>query len=152
MGKLRSKEQKNKLDGKANHSSGCCSDQYPWCSFRYLTTNPRYNLEKLDTHLKAQTLNTLYSKLVELTNNPWQYWMQKPKAVGLETMEYGDIQFKANMGSEGDLAKDTSIYIFRFDTYQGFRKGRILGFKKSPCAAFHIIGYDVDFSAYDHGN
>lgn len=84
----------------------------------------------------------------ELTSHPWLYWEQQPKRAGLETISYDQLNFQPN----GDIVitKDTTLYVFRFDTYRGSGKGRIIGFKESPCAVYHVIGYDFDFSAYQH--
>ena len=47
---------------------------------------------------------------------------------------------------------DEKIYIFRFKTADNKNNGRILGFKKDRCPIYYIIGFDFDFSAYDHGS
>ena len=137
--------QTNKI-GIRHDNTGCFSDQYPWFSFKALTANSRYNLNTLSGKEAESTLRGLYQKLHELSGQPWCHWMGLRKASGLETLEYHEIKFSAAV----KLAKDTTIYVFRFDTYQGHNKGRILGYKNSPCSVFHIIGFDVDFSAYDH--
>ena len=132
-------------------SQGCISEQYPWFSFRYVTTNSAHSLkflEKLEANGREITLTGLYKKLEELSKEPWRYWTQNRKSSGLETINYSELNFQVSNFPE--LTKDTSIYVFRFDTYQGTGKGRLLGFKLSPCSVFHIIGYDFDFSAYKH--
>lgn len=150
MSKIRSKEQHNKVSGKTNGSQGCCAEQYPWFSFKNITKNSNYNLDMLSSGTeREQTLLGLYTRLNELSDMPWLYWMQQPKKTGLETLSYHEIKFKANPNIE--LAKDTTLYIFRFDTYRGQGQGRIIGFKNAPCSVLHIIGYDLDFSAYNHG-
>lgn len=147
--KLKPRSQANKITGKPNESQGCSSDQHPWFSFRYMTRNKHFSLEFFtDSHAKEITLSCLLARLEELSKQPWVYWMQQPKNTGLETMKYEELNFVAS--EDSNLSKDTTIYIFRFDTYQGARKGRIIGFKSTPCSVFHIIGYDFDFSAYSH--
>lgn len=150
MGRLQIKEQNNKIRGKTDAVSSCPSEQYPWISFRSLTRNAKYNLSMLrQGSEREQTLSGLYQRLTELTGKTWLHWTQQPKQTGMETMKYDDIQFEADANS--NLAKDTTLYIFRFDTHLGEGKGRIIGYKNAPCAVFHIIGYDIDFSAYNHG-
>jgi len=150
MGRIKAKSQNIKIDGKVNVNQGCCSDQYPWFSFKSLTHNDHYNLSKLSSGTeREQTLLGLYERLHELSCQPWLHWMQMRKSIGLETMTYNDICFFAAPGEV--IAKDTTIYVFRFDTHLGQNKGRILGYKKDPCATLHIIGYDIDFSSYNHG-
>lgn len=63
-------------------------------------------------------------------------------------IEYSMLNFTA--ASDAGLTGDTKMNIFRFDTHLGNGKGRIIGFKDSPCSAFNVIGYDFDFSAYSH--
>ena len=150
MGKLRVKEQSNKVNGKVITNQGCCSEQYPWFSFKNMTKNSNYNLDVLSPGTeREQTLLGLYSRLNELSSKPWLYWTQQPTKTGLETLSYHEINFKADPYIE--LAKDTTLYIFRFDTHRGQGQGRIIGFKNAPCSVLHIIGYDLDFSAYNHG-
>lgn len=150
MANIRGKKQNNKISGKPIQSQGCFSKQCPWFSFQSMTRNPRYNLSSLKSGTeREQTLDGLYRRLTELSSETWLYWMQKPRQTGLETMSYDEINFTAAPDSK--LTKDTVLYVFRFDTYLGAGKGRIIGYKNSPCAVFHIIGYDIDFSSYDHG-
>ena len=147
--RLRGSDGKNKIARIPTPSSGCCSEQVPWFSFAYLTTNSRYNLQELPSgSLREKTLWGLYSRLRELSGNTWLHWGQNRKHSGFETMRVGDLKFSPSGGRE--LSKDTTIYIFRFETWQGSNKGRIIGFKDSPCSVFHVIGFDVDFSAYEH--
>lgn len=150
MGKIRSTQQPIKIDGKLSEYQGCFSAQYPWFSFKDVTKNSKYNLDTLSTGTeKEKTLNGLFDKLNKLSEKPWIYWMQNRKQSGLETLSYNDLNFKA--GPDAEISKDTTVYIFRFDTYKGSDKGRVIGYKKTPCAVLHIIGYDLDFSAYNHG-
>ncbi len=149
MPRLRLKTRPIKLDGKPAADQGCCSEQHPWFSFRYMTANTAHSLDFLKSiNDKGATLSCLLARLEELSRQPWLYWTQQPRQTGLETMPYDRLSFSPN--SQAGLTKDTTMYIFRFDTYQGKGKGRIIGFKRAPCAVFHIIGYDLDFSAYEH--
>ena len=74
--------------------------------------------------------------------------MDHRKRVGLETITYDQLHFSP--GGDAIITKDTKLYVFRFDTYRGRNQGRIIGFKGAPCAVLHVVGYDFDFSAYDH--
>jgi len=150
MAKIRGREQNNKISGKIVPDQGCFSMQCPWFSFRSMTKNPRYNLSTLRSGTeREQTLHGLFQRLTDLSNETWTYWLQKPKQSGVETITYDRIKFSVGDGTV--LTKDTAIFVFRFDTYRGTGQGRIIGYKDSPCAVLHIIGYDLDFSAYDHG-
>lgn len=150
MAKIRGRNQDNKINGKAIQNQGCFSKQCPWFSFQSMTRNPRYNLSLLKNGTeREQTLDGLYRRLTELSSKTWLYWTQQPKRTGLETISYDGIHFMA--APDSTLTKDTVLYVFRFDTHRGSGQGRIIGYKISPCAVLHIIGYDIDFSAYDHG-
>lgn len=150
MGKLRGKTQNNKINMKSDEKKECFSAQYPWFSFQNMTKNSKYNLSELHSGKeKEETLEGLYRRLQELSEYQWIYWMQQPKQSGLETLCYGDIKFEASRTVK--ISKDTSVYVFRFDTHKGRKTGRIIGYKNSPCSVLYIIGYDLDFSAYAHG-
>lgn len=83
-----------------------------------------------------------------MSQKPWSYWLGQRKATGCETLNYGQLKFSIN--SDVQLSKDETLYVVRFNTYQGEGKARIVGFKIPPCAVFHVIGYDFDFTAYAH--
>lgn len=150
MRKLREKEQRNKIGKQPVQNHGCISEQYLWFSFRDVTKNDRYDLSGLKPGTeREQTIIGLHQKMRELSGEMWLHWMQMPKTIGLETLTYGELNFSA--ANTARLSKDTTVYVFRFDTYKGRSNGRLIGYKNDPCAVFHIIGYDIDFSAYDHG-
>lgn len=152
MSQIKKKDSKIKINPNAAISKqGCSSDQHPCFSFRYMTKNKRYSLEFLEScpgREREKTLALLYNRLEELSHRPWRYWMQNPRKNGVETLCYDRFYFTPN--NDANLTGDSTIYVFRFDTYKGSGKGRIIGFKKSPCSVLNIIGYDFDHSAYDH--
>jgi hypothetical protein len=152
-GKLINQQLSTKIKRPAGKTAAqCASEQFPWCSFRYMTTNKDHNLgylNRLGARERAQTLHALCGRLEEMTQRKWVYWLQNRKTAGLETIDFGQLTFSP---SETKPTKDTTMYVFRFDTYQGGGKGRIIGFKEDPCATLQIIGYDFDFSAYGHGS
>lgn len=152
MAKLRSKQTNTKIKSKSDPTvqNTCCSEQYPWFSFRYMTKNAKYNLKALpEGHARELTLLSLYNRLEELSKQKWLYWEGLPKATGLETIEHSRMYFKENTDLI-ELSADVKLYVFRFDTYKGSGKGRIIGYKESPCAVMHVIGFDFDFNSYDH--
>lgn len=153
MPKIHSKQPSPKINkAQISENQGCSSDQHPFFSFRFMTTNKVHSLSFLDSMrgpARELTLRSLYEKLEAISQRPWVYWAQERKKSGLETIKYEQLRFEPS--TDVTLTKDTTLYVFRFDTYQGTGKGRIIGFKGSPCSALHIIGYDFDFSAYPHG-
>lgn len=153
-GNIRRKTTSPRIGGKEKkekEAQGCSSEQYPWISFRYMTANKDHSLaflEGLEVRDRECTQKHLISRLEELSRHPWSDWINMRKRNGLETLSADELTFSP--AQDAPVTKDMTMYIFRFDTYQGIGKGRIIGFKLSPCAAYHIIGYDFDFSAYDH--
>ena len=151
-GKIRGNATSPRIKGTpAKGSRGCSSDQHPWFSFRYMTTNKEHSLEFLDTldvRERECTFKGLLIRLDELSHQPWLQWMSMPKRAGLETIQADELTFSPAQGAP--VTKDMKLYVFRFDTYQGSGQGRIIGFKSDPCSVYHIIGYDFNFTAYDH--
>lgn len=149
---IRSKGQKPKLERNPKGvSASCGSDQYPWISFRYMTASKDHSikfLDSLESSERNDTVMSLYKRLEEISQSPWSVWMNQCKRTGLETIYCHQLKFSPGGGIS--LTKDTAIYVFRCDTYRGKGQGRIIGFKASPCSTLHIIGYDFDFSAYEH--
>lgn len=151
MGKIRKKDKPIKIDGKSLKHQGCSSEQHPWFSFKYMTTNSDHCIKALpDGREREITISKLYEKLEELSKKEWIYWTQQPKRIGLETISVGQLDFSPS--PDANITQDSTLYVFQFDTHKGSRQGRIIGFKSSPCATLHIIGYDFDFSAYNHGH
>lgn len=142
---IKNNNKKNKVNSQkiSSNTSNCSVN--PMFSFQYLTTNKKYNLEKLDKNQKATFLADLSARLIEISQKPWIYWNNLPKDKGMETIPFKDINFSPN-GLE--LSKDEKIIVFRFSS----QNARILGVKSSSCAVYNIIGFDTDFSAYNHGN
>ena len=150
---IKSRAENKKLNKRGvQKEQKCSSDQHPFFSFRYMTANGGYNINYLnskDDNERSKTLAGIYASLERISSEPWTTWISRNKAQGLETIDYGRLNFEA-CGTTV-LTRDTKVYIFRFATNGGNGKGRIIGFKDSPCSAFHIIGYDFNFSAYSHG-
>lgn len=151
MSKIKNLKGKTKVSKNLSEKAGCYSDQHLAFSFKYLTTNNEHSEKCFGTgNEKTTNLECLFKKLKELSEDTWLHWQQAPKTSGIETIPFGQLKFKPK--STANLTKDCNIYVFRFDTNKGSNKGRILGFKDSPCGTFYIIGFDYNFSAYDHGS
>lgn len=153
MSKISTKKSTNKVSSlQSQNLRQCNSNQYPWFSFRYMTQNTEYTVCRLRGKELNDTLYGLYNRLDELAHQTWAYWLSKPKASGIETIAFKQLRFAPNpvLFKECHFDKNSSVYVIRFDTYRGKNKGRIIGVKDSPCAVLHIIGYDFDFSAYNH--
>ena len=132
----------------------CYAEQYPHVSFRYITTNSQYNfnyIEKLDADERDKAYHGLLFYLKELTDLPWTHWHgMRKEAGGIETLPAKQIRFSPSSGKI--FSEDEKVIVLRFDTHLGRFKGRIIGFKDSPCSAFYVIGFDFDHSSYNHGS
>lgn len=137
--------------GELPKNIGCSSDQHPVFSFRYMTSNADHSIafiQAYDSNEQLKTLQGLYEAFEKISSKSWMHWGSLPKKIGYEMIEYSMLNFTA--ASDAGLTGDTKMNIFWFDTHLGNGKGRIIGFKDSPCSAFNVIGYDFDFSAYSH--
>lgn len=127
------------------------SKQYPCVSFRYLTSNSRHSLDfirKQNLSDRDKTLSGLLEKIRSITQTTWEKLGSLPKdGDGYETLSTKDLTFRG----VNDYQEDQKVCVFRFDTWQGHNKGRIIGLKESPNSTFFIIGFDFDFTAYKHG-
>jgi len=141
MSRIKAKESKLKVSQSAVVPK--CPET-PSFSFQYLTTNKDYNFEKLDKRQKLEWKSALVERMIEISQKSWQSWLNMDKKQGFETIPANRIHFNPN-GYE--LSDDEKIIIFRFNS----QKGRILGIKGNGCSVYYVIGFDTDYSAYDHG-
>lgn len=152
--KRQEKSKINKNEIKERKDNFCI--QYPFFSFRFLTTNSNHNWNYFkDTADYHKTLTSFTNRLEDISRENWLYWSHQGKENGIEAIDYSRMRFQASITDEHKrqlgFTKDTKVMVFRFDTFQGNGRGRIMGFKSTPCSAFYIIGFDFDFSAYNHG-
>lgn len=141
MNKIKNKKSEIKVSITRTNDNKC--SDVPFFSFRYLTTNKEYNLEKLDNNEKKEWALALINRIKEISQNSWVHWHNLPKSQGIETIPYKEIKFSPNGYSP---SKDEKIIVFRFHS----QDGRIIGFKENNCSVFYIIGFDTKFSAYKH--
>lgn len=87
--------------------------------------------------------------LEELSKNTWQELTQRSKYQkgGFEKIPYSSC--KESIFNKFKITPDTSIYSFRFGKGDAYR---LLGIKPTSCHKLNILGYDFDYSAYDHGS
>ncbi len=122
---------------------------YPVICLRHLTTNSDHNFDyfKKDKNKKLEAYENFLQKVEEIQKSTWKELMLADKFKGFETLENSQIKFK---GKEVRhlVSADTKIYILRFG-----KDYRLLGFKTSRCSnSFHVIGFDFNYTAYNHGS
>lgn len=138
---------------KANNAritiGGDC-EQFPTFSFRYLTTNSKFNFgyfRPAQARDMREAKYNLYDRIEEICRKDWRYWGSLNKRSGFETLDYSRLKFSP---TELEISKDEKVFIFRFNIHDN--DARIIGIRVGKCPIFHVIGYDLDHSAYDHGS
>ncbi len=121
-------------------------------SFRYLTRNKKHNLNKINK-LKANEGNKIYrsifKRIDEMSHMTWQELTNESrKARGKELIEYGELKFKVEDPEDVlKLTADAKLHVFRCGNDY-----RLIGYKGKACTnVLYVIGFDFDFSAYNHG-
>lgn len=87
----------------------------------------------------------MIDRLTEISGETWVYWQSLSKNHGIETFSAKQLKFSP---SRYKFASDEKVIVFRFFN-QDFR---IIGFKDSRLPTYYIIGFDFDYSAYNHGS
>lgn len=121
-------------------------------SFKYSVKNKNYKIEKI-TNAKEKAnkkARKLFEKLEEISNLTWTELQNRPKETGYEMVPISDFKINLeNIKKDLNLSDDSKIIVFRFNN----QKCRLLGVRSQECSSIlYIIGYDWDFSAYDHGS
>ena len=95
-------------------------------------------------------MKKLFEKLEEISQLTWKELQNKPRETGYEMIQISEFNVNLNDIKENlKLSDDSKIIVFRFNN----QKCRILGIPSTECnSILYIIGYDWDFSAYNHGN
>lgn len=138
----------NNAISKAETLRGGNCPQVPAFSFAYLTTNNTYNLNYFsDDNDKRTAITNIHERLLEICQNNWRHWHLLPRQQGLEMIPSDGVNFSPSVKK---MMPDEKILVFRMKGYAG-NGARILGIREDSCPIYYIIGYDFNFSAYDHG-
>ncbi len=116
-------------------------------SLKYLTHNDKYNFSHFSDSEKNDKKNAalaLYEWMAANTGVRWNELFMRPKQSGAETIPMDRLKFEPYGISKNEFDKFIS---FRFNS----AKSRIIGIKDGDCPILYIIGFDFDFSAYEHG-
>lgn len=121
-------------------------------SFKYSVKNKNYTIEKQTSEKNKcnKMMQKLFEKLEEISKLTWKELQNKPRETGYEMIPISEFNVNLNDIKENlKLSDDSKIIVFRFNN----QKCRILGIPSTECnSILYIIGYDWDFSAYNHGN
>lgn len=121
-------------------------------SFKYSIKNKKYTIEeKLKEKGKCnKIIEKLFEKFIEISSLTWKELQNRPKETGYEMIPISE--FSINLDSikkELNLSDDSKIIVFRFNN----QNCRLLGVRSYECSSIlYIIGYDWDYSAYNHGS
>ncbi len=113
-------------------------------SFKYLTVKKEYNFESLNKDKKREWHSALVERMMEISKESWLTWLRRPKETGIETIFANQLRFSPK---DHIFSSDEKVVIFRFKS----QKGRIIGFKEEQVPIYYVIGFDLNFTAYDHG-
>ena len=121
-------------------------------SFKYSVNNKNYKIEKITNSKEKnnKTIQKLFEKLEEISNLTWKELQNRPRETGYEMIPISQFNISLkNIKEALNLSDDSKIIVFRFNN----QKCRLLGVRSQECSSIlYIIGYDWDFSAYDHGS
>ena len=125
-------------------TSKLSSDRTVAFSFKHLTSRKEYNFEGLDKGKNREWHSALVDRIMQISKEPWLTWLNTPKETGIETIRASQLNFSP---SGYEFSPDEKVFIFRFNS----QSGRIIGIKERESPVYFVIGFDMDFSAYDHG-
>lgn len=143
----------SKIKGKSTSSLKMSADQAvlkppekPLLSFEHLTTNSNYNFDyfKKEKHNMMIAKNILLDRIIEISQNTWLHWQSLNKYQGgMESFDVKGLNIKPH---DYIFSEDEKVIVFRATSNY-----RIIGFRDSTSPTYYIIGFDFDYSAYNHG-
>lgn len=112
----------------------------PVFCFKNITTNNDYSTKDLSDGHKAKLLD----RIIELSNKDWIEMQAYNKNIGYETLKLHSIKIKPNI----NLTPSDKYIVFRCDSPQKTKSGRIVGVKRDGC--FKVLFIDFNFKLYKH--
>ena len=119
-------------------------------SFDTVTQNKNYSFKKVDKGSKVGAYEALLVKLNDLSSINAAEAHERGKIKGMEKIPY--VQLSEGMqkicDGTGIVTKDSKVAVFRFcnQQYRMICKDDLI-----HSNLMHIIAFDFDYSAYDHG-
>lgn len=121
-------------------------------SFKYSIKNKNYTIEKIIGAREKcnKIMSKLFQKYEEISNLTWKELQDRPREAGYEMIPISKFHINLdNIKKDLNLSEDSKIIVFRFNN----QDCRLLGVRSQECSSIlYIIGYDWDYSAYDHGS
>lgn len=142
MAKLKNKEPAKPVIKRVKKQDGT-----PSISMRYLTKDFSYRAERFEKQPveRLQMLDGLYQLMNQIGNMTWTAWIMRSRKQG-GPEKISKEQIRSTIIPQ--YAEQQSFFLsVRFGNAD---KYRLLGFREDD--VFYVIGFDLDFSAYEHGS
>lgn len=128
------------------------NDNHIILSFKYSVKNKDYTIEKVTKSKDKcnKIVQKLFKKLEEISKLTWKELQNRPKETGYEMIPISEFKINfENIKNDLKLSDDSKIIVFRFSN----QECRLLGVRSQECSSIlYIIGYDWNYSAYNHGS
>lgn len=159
MGKLKVPTELNQINSMAVISGKKCKqwEDDVLLEFGSITSKKRYSFEALKHEKKnnSKAIEEFMDLILIISESNWKDLGSRGKRTkgGFELLNYSDLNSKIIdnywKNTNKSFAKDRKIHVFRFGCAD---KYRMIGYKSHNCnRVLHILGFDLDFSLYDHG-
>lgn len=129
-------------------------DQFVFLDFGHITKQKKYCYEALLEKQKNDPLilQSFFRMIVEMSQLTWAELAHRSKFQigGYEPLSLWKFNVAIWDQLDPTMTEDVKLLVFRFGKGQAYR---MIGYKSSGCRhALHILGFDLDYSLYDHGN
>ena len=119
-------------------------------SWKYMTVNKNHTFEyfQKDMRKEVRAWRELSELIRHLNQSTWQNALSvsKYQKYGAETLESSCLKFSPK---DYTFTSDQKVIVFRFGQGNDYR---LIGVKGTDSNILYVIGYDFDFTAYNHGS
>lgn len=148
---IKSKNDRNKIRSSSNIEAVCNqnSDDILF-EFGHMTRLKDYSIDALVENADKKTFKNFKDLIQNISSATWLELLSRNKKQlgGFETLPLQ--AFNNVIWDNLDLSGDVKLHVFLFGDAKRYR---MVGYKSTNCnRVFHVLGFDLDFSLYDHGN
>lgn len=120
--------------------------EYPIFCFKHLTKNSQYNFKCFTNERERRDAKSIVlDNTFKFQTMTWLELMKLPKGQGFETLHMKALNFSP---TDYIVTEDTKVFVFRVSG-----KWRMIGVKRNEFkGVIHILGFDFNYSAYNHGS
>jgi hypothetical protein len=116
-------------------------------SFQSVTGKQKHNLHFFDEKNGTEQIQKLFENLQDWSSQTWNALAARSKRNGFETIPLSEFKEDISDQAGFPVSKDTKILIFRFGDC------RLACLKEEGnTPLLSVLGFDWDFSLYDHGS